>query len=258
MPRGAAWADARRDSVTRLDVMWQNAELVQRFVDEVRGGVPYGADQLAIMSRVVAGGRRPVRRLLDLGCGSGVVAQALLADHAGAEAVLVDFSEPMLARARVALAGVAPAPQFATADLADPAWIRCLPNDASFDVVASSYAIHHLSDARKRSLYGEILELLTPGGCFVNVEHVASATPAGEALFEALAIDTLVAFQRRQGSTKTRDAIAEEFVQRPDKAANILAPVETQCAWLRALGYAEVDCFFKVFELAVFGGRRPL
>jgi tRNA (cmo5U34)-methyltransferase len=34
------------------------------------------------------------------------------------------------------------------------------------------------------------------------------------------------------------------------------APVERQCEWLRDVGYADVDCFFKVFELAVFGGRR--
>ncbi|HMQ52517.1 MAG TPA: class I SAM-dependent methyltransferase, partial [Anaerolineae bacterium] len=32
---------------------------------------------------------------------------------------------------------------------------------------------------------------------------------------------------------------------------------ETQCAWLRQLGFADVDCYFKIFELAVFGGRRP-
>ena len=70
-------------------------------------------------------------------------------------------------------------------------------------------------------------------------------------------IDSLHAFHSRQGSPKTREQVADEFVHRPDKAANILAPVETQCEWLRACGFADVDCYFKVFELAVFGGRRP-
>jgi len=55
----------------------------------------------------------------------------------------------------------------------------------------------------------------------------------------------------------TREQVAHEFVHRPDKAANILAPVEAQCEWPRACGYEDVDCFFKVFELAVFGGRKP-
>ena len=36
-----------------------------------------------------------------------------------------------------------------------------------------------------------------------------------------------------------------------------MASVEDQCEWLREIGFADVDCFFKVFELAVFGGRKP-
>ena len=45
--------------------------------------------------------------------------------------------------------------------------------------------------------------------------------------------------------------------RRDDKEANILAPVEVQCEWLRECGFEDVDCFFKFFELAVFGGRPP-
>jgi len=51
--------------------------------------------------------------------------------------------------------------------------------------------------------------------------------------------------------------LAQEFYNRPDKEANILAPVELQCNWLRKIGFEDVDCYFKIFELAVFGGRRP-
>jgi tRNA (cmo5U34)-methyltransferase len=51
--------------------------------------------------------------------------------------------------------------------------------------------------------------------------------------------------------------VARLYYDRPDKDANILAPVEEQCAWLRDIGFTDVDCYLKVFELAVFGGRRP-
>ena len=40
-------------------------------------------------------------------------------------------------------------------------------------------------------------------------------------------------------------------------AANILAPVEMQCDWLREIGYEEVDSYFRIYELAVFAGRKP-
>ena len=41
------------------------------------------------------------------------------------------------------------------------------------------------------------------------------------------------------------------------QATNILPPVETQCDWLRDIGFKRVDCYQKLFELAVFGGTRP-
>jgi tRNA (cmo5U34)-methyltransferase len=67
----------------------------------------------------------------------------------------------------------------------------------------------------------------------------------------------LTAHTRRRGGHKSRAQIASDYVRRPDKSANILASVEDQCTWLRTIGFLDVDCYFKVFELAVFGGRRP-
>jgi hypothetical protein len=51
--------------------------------------------------------------------------------------------------------------------------------------------------------------------------------------------------------------VATEYVHREDKHSNILASVEDQCGWLGEIGFADVDCYFKLFELTVFGGRRP-
>jgi len=142
-------------------------------------------------------------------------------------------------------------------ELAQAAWLAALDDHTAFDVVVSGYAIHHLPDARKHDLYAEIFNLLTPGGVFVNVEHVASRSAWIEAISGTLMVDSLYAFHTRQDSNQTRAQVAEEFVHRPDKAANILAPVEVQCGWLRDAGFVDVDCYFKAFKLAVFGGRRP-
>lgn len=242
----------------RRDVVWQDPKLVHTFVNDVRGGVPYAADQLEIMLRVVATQVPHVRRFADIGCGSGVLARVVLSRFSEAQAVLVDFSEAMLSEARRDLAAHTPTPIFAVGDLASPGWTSSLEGSAPVDLVVSGYAIHHLTDARKQSLYREIFSLLAPGGVFVNIEHVASATPRIEQMADDLMVDTITAFQQRKGANKSAADVRREFVERPDKAANILAPVETQCAWLREIGFADVDCFFKVFELAVFGGRRPV
>jgi len=32
--------------------------------------------------------------------------------------------------------------------------------------------------------------------------------------------------------------------------------LEKQCEWLREIGFNEVDCYMKIFELALFGGIK--
>jgi trans-aconitate methyltransferase len=234
---------------------WKSATLARTFLEGVRGGIPFAAEQIDVMLRLIEARKVPVGRVLDLGCGDGVLTRAILARHPRAQCALVDFSEPMLDAARAQLGDREPPPQFVSADLGTPDW-RCALTGA-FDVIVSGYAIHHLPDARKRELYSEIFALLAAGGIFVNIEHVASPTPWLESIADNLMIDSLYAFQSAQNAGRTRSQVADKFVHRPDKAANILAPVETQCGWLHACGFEDVDCYFKVFELAVFGGRRP-
>lgn len=120
----------------------------------------------------------------------------------------------------------------------------------------SGFAIHHLTNARKQTLYGEIFALLGARGLFLNLEHVSSATPSGTDLFDAFLIDHLHRFQHLSDPCLSRETTAAGYTNRPDRHDNILAPVEEQCRWLRRIGFTDVDCFFKAFELAIFGEGR--
>jgi tRNA (cmo5U34)-methyltransferase len=117
-------------------------------------------------------------------------------------------------------------------DLAEP-----LPALGRFDAGVSSFAIHHLEHEheRKRSLYGEVFDLLEPGGAFVNFEHVASATHRLHLAFFA--------------------AIGEP-IENEDPSDRLL-DVETQLGWLRELGFDDADCYWKWLEMALLIGVKP-
>lgn len=142
------------------------------------------------------------------------------------------------------------------ADFATPQWLDSVASYKPFDVVVSGFAIHHQTNDRKKTLYAEIYDLLSTSGVFLNLENVTSYTPAGEKLFNEFFVDHLHDFHAKSEPEASREKIADTYYNRSDKKENILAPVEKQCRWLREIGFQDVDCFFKVFELALFGGRK--
>ena len=108
------------------------------------------AAQLVDHARVQAG-----QRVLDVGCGTGVV--AVTAARRGAKATGLDLTPALLVRAREnsAIAGV------------DIDWregdAEALPyGDASFDVVLSQFG--HIFAPRPDVAIGEMLRVLAPGG----------------------------------------------------------------------------------------------
>ena len=133
----------------RTDVVWQNPALAKNFIENVRAGVPYGVDQIEIMLRVIRARDENVETFVDLGCGGGALARAILNEYPDARGTLLDFSEPMLDAARTQLSEHGEQLQFIHADLAFSKWQE---NLGSFDAIVSGYAIHHLRHERKREL----------------------------------------------------------------------------------------------------------
>ncbi len=107
------------------------------------------------------------RTILDLGSGTGVTAQHVLAKHPGAKLVGVDSSDAMLRHARVLL----PNATFVVGRLEDP-----LPA-GPFDVVVSAFAIHHLEGPRKADLFERVSSVLAPSGRFAFCDVVVPTHP---------------------------------------------------------------------------------
>jgi tRNA (cmo5U34)-methyltransferase len=234
--------------------VWKRSDVAKAFLNERSVLIPDRQRQLEVLLRLLCFARREVQRVLDLGTGDGLLLATVLEAFPQAAGVGVDFSPPMLEQARARLAPLGARAALFEADLQSPAWRECV--QGPFDAVISGFAIHHLPHERKRALYGEIYELLSEGGIFINVEHVASASTWVEEVFNDAMTEHLFERRRERGEGVTLEQVRHDFMQRPDREANILEPVEEQCRWLRELSFRDVDCFWKYFELAIFGGLR--
>jgi ubiquinone/menaquinone biosynthesis C-methylase UbiE len=234
--------------------IWKRPEVAAAFLNERSLIIPDRPRQLEVLLRVLHFAPREPRRFLDLGAGDAVLLATALEAYPQATGVAVDFSPLMLEQARQRLAKFGERATTVEADLQSSDWKGSI--HGPFDAVLSGFAIHHLTHARKRTLYQEIYDLLAEGGTFLNAEHVSSPTPRTEKMFDDAMTDHLLQRRQERGEQVTREQVHREFLERPDRAANILASVEEQCQWLRDIGFKEVDCFWKYFELAVLGGMR--
>ena len=203
---------------------WQKPEHAAAYCNRA-ARVPHRADgEATLMDELPA----VVHRVLDLGAGDGHLLALVLSARPGARGVALDFSPPMLEKLHARF-GQTPGIEIVDHNLDDP-----LPPLGRFDVVVSSFAIHHVVHERKRALYSEIWSLLEPGGVFCNLEHVVSPSEASHALF-----------LKAMGITSA-----------DEDPSNKLLDVETQLRWLREIGFSDVDCYWKWRELALLVGRK--
>ncbi|MFF4792136.1 class I SAM-dependent methyltransferase [Streptomyces sp. NPDC001276] len=119
---------------------------------------------------VAASGVRPGDRVLDVGCGPGVFAGRLAeAVGPGGRVVGVDPSAPMVEYA-TRHAGRSANCRFVLA----AAQHLDLP-DGEFDVVTSTFAMHHIPEGHRKTALAQMYRVLRPGGRLL----IADAFPSG-------------------------------------------------------------------------------
>ncbi|MGO8882073.1 MAG: class I SAM-dependent methyltransferase [Desulfomonilaceae bacterium] len=236
--------------------IWKSESVVAHYLDR-KDSRPLIQEQIEVMIKLIKHLCHPVHRFMDLGCGDGILAAVILENYRDATAILGDHSAPMLEAARSKLQRLPGSIHFCTIDYSLPEWTKVVAEYSPLDLVVSGFSIHHQPDTRKRRIYAEVFDMLASGGMFINLEHVASPTKRIAELWDRIRVDSLYDSAVQRGLNRSRALIEKEYFEQPEREANLFSSVETQCEWLRQIGYTDVDCFFKYFELAIFGGRRP-
>jgi len=151
----------------------------------------------------------PADRVLDVGTGTGVVALQAAARLAAASRVVgIDISEEMLATARAKAARLPYADRIELRRLDVQALDLA---DASFDVVVSLFALHHLPDPA--GAFRQMYRVLRPGG------RLAVAFGAGPPLLSTAAARRALArvgeaWRRGRGRELAAPAFLEDLTRR--------------------------------------------
>jgi demethylmenaquinone methyltransferase/2-methoxy-6-polyprenyl-1,4-benzoquinol methylase len=148
--------------------MQATADLYERlapYYDWMSRGLlaPFGGDTRFRRRVVAAWDIRPGHRVLELGCGTGLMTRLLL--DRGAVVTAVDRSEPMLSRARRR----APEATFVTSD------VTTFATAETFDRVILSYILHELDAPARATALTTAKHALAPRGLVGVVDFDDSA-----------------------------------------------------------------------------------
>jgi len=230
----------------------------QRFIDDGAVFVPSRDEQIATLCALIPARADEAFTVAELGAGAGVLARAVLEAFPRCRYVALDGSAAMRTRLTETLPQHRARVDVREFDLADRGWRAALPSPLR--VVLASLVVHHLPAAGKRRLFADLARRLEPGGALLLADVVEPASPAARDAFarqwadaaraQSLALTGgLEAFERfeRDGWNFYRGT--PEPYDQPSR-------LDEQLRWLRAAGFATVDCFWLRAGHAVFGGWR--
>ena len=214
---------------------------------------PNRATMIRVALEVMPFERTVPIRALDLGTGTSYFTQRFLARFPNSVVLAIDGAEAMVNVAKARLGSAAARVDFRIGDFRR---LRQLTEGTSgIDVVFSSYALHHLDRFDKQAVVRQAVDLLRPGGWFVNADLVCAESPELEGRLQTLRVEGIVERAGGRDARFTDAAATRRFldgleINERDQPLTIGEDLEI----LRQCGLRSACAFWLEYREVVSGG----
>ncbi len=219
--------------------------------------VPAREEQIAVLLTLLPFRPTDTFRAVELGCGEGFLSAAMLDCFPQAEMVALDGSAEMRTQTAARLSAFGSRARVESFDLYRVEdW---LPHLEGADCVVSSLVLHHFDGAEKQQLFAALGERLSPRGVLLIADLIQPQRPEAGELFAATWDRSAEAQALAQtGSRRLFEQFAgtEWNLFRFPDPIDKPSPLFDQLTWLKAAGFAVVDCFWLQAGHAIYGGYK--
>ena len=244
------------------DNRWRSTEHAEAWLDRQTQPPSDLIERFSLIARLLPFDHDAELTIADVGAGNGTLGEVLLDAFPRARVISLDVNPKMIEAGEQRLARFGDRSRFLEFDFDGPVW----PDDAPgpFDAVVSSRAIHHVSDEQKRIIFGWIYDRLRPGGWLLNYDYIRAPSEALSAVYARLGSNEPrgAGHGHEHGHGHGGGNGHGHGPDQGDAAAHQghhshTSPLLGQLAMLDALGFVDVDVFWKQFGSVVYGGRHP-
>ena len=194
-------------------------------------------------------------RALDLGVGTGVFSKRFLEKYPNARVVAIDGATSMLELAKSRLDDFAQRLEWILSDFQTMPATVTRPD--TFDVVISSYALHHLNAQEKLAVLKSVVQAIKAAGWFLNADVVVAEAPDVERRIQEIRVEAVTdrtpAQDKRFRSTDTTRQFLDNLEAKEQDQPQTL---EKDMRILRESGITNAEVFWKEYREAVIGGSK--
>ncbi len=194
-------------------------------------------------------------RAIDLGIGTGYFSERFLKQFPSSRVLGIDGAQAMIELAKARLTSLASRVQFVIGDFRKLQELAAAAG--TVDVVFSAYALHHLSRPDKETVLRQVVELLVPGGWFVNADLIVADSPELESRLQQIRVAGIV--ERARGldnrfadSASTRRFLADLERKEADQPLTLAEDLEI----LRSSALKNVSALWLEYRELVSGGQK--
>jgi len=194
-------------------------------------------------------------RAIDLGIGTGYFTERFLKQFPNSRVLGIDGAQAMIELAKARLTSLASRVQFVIGDFRKLQELAAAAG--TVDVVFSAYALHHLSRPDKETVLRQVVELLVPGGWFVNADLIVADSPELESRLQEIRVAGIV--ERARGldnrfadSASTRRFLADLERKEADQPLTLAEDLEI----LRSSALKNVSALWLEYRELVSGGQK--
>jgi tRNA (cmo5U34)-methyltransferase len=210
---------------------------------------------LRIALEVLPFPRTAALRAIDLGIGTGYFTECFLNKFPNSGVLGIDGAPAMIELAKARLKSSESRVKFVTGDFRKLQELA--PDAGAVDVIFSAYALHHLSRSDKETVLRHVVELLAPGGWFVNADLIVADSPELESRLQQIRIAGIVeraggADSRFADSALTRQFLADLALKEADQPLTLAEDL----ALLRSSGLKNVSAYWLEYRELVSGGQK--
>jgi SAM-dependent methyltransferase len=248
------------------DNRWRSTEHAQEWLDRQPQPGSDLRERFSLIARLLPFAPDAEITIADIGAGNGTLGEVLLEQFSRAKVLSLDVNPAMIAAGQERLARFGDRARFIQFDFEGATW----PVDAPgpFDAVVSSRAIHHVADEQKRVIFGWIYDRLRSGGCLLNYDYIRAPSEALSAVYARLGTNEPRGDNAGQGHGGGHEhgnggGGHDHGHGHGDEAAghqghhSHTSTLLGQLAMLEAIGFVDVDAFWKQFGSVIYGARRP-